>query len=294
MADQRAAVVSITAQSQEEEEEDNDKKVMLETSTTIELDTTPSLTFNDEDRGDDEDALDVTCEMLLLCLMEWPVSERMSQVRLQLDSETAPRASLQLKRLSAHAVSIAATKTPISEPRVSKLTTLPLFQMLEQSKSSKNDLETRLSFDLPAENASLFQKRPIPLVVAPALASLDYFSLGTSTTPPHSHSATMEDLTVALRSAAARARARVAKRAEKREGGAAVAKWDLLLTKIDSILSKLRSGKIALKNINPAAGRALAKSVSMIAVSGEYKPRNTTTKFLVEQKQQKSIPARLL
>ena len=298
MADQRAAVVSITAQSQEEEE-DNDKKVMLETSTSIELDTTPSLTFNDEDRGDDEDALDVTCEMLLLCLMEWPVSERMSDVRLELDSETAPRAALQLKRLSAHAVSIAATKTPISEPRVSRLASLPLFQMLEQSESSNNDLQTRLSFDLPPENASFFQKRPIPLVVAPALASLDYFSLGmsTSTTPPHLHSATMEDLTVALRAAAARARARVAKRAEKREGGAAVAKWDLLLTKIDSILSKLRSGKIALKNLHPGTGRSLAKSVAMIAVSGENKTRNTKTKLLIEkqqQQQQKSVSARLL
>lgn len=283
MADQRKAVVAITGKEKKEDDEGNG---VGETS----LDPLQHASIVDEDQRDEEDALDVACEMLLLCLMEWPVSERMNELRLELDSETAPRAALKLKRLSAQAVTLSsATQTrtaTISKPRLSNASSLPLFQMLEGNESEKQiSSDFKSSFDTPAEEAVLFEKRPIPPVVAPALASLDYYALGTSRSirPPHDpHSATMEDLTVALRSAAARARARVAKRAEKREGGAAVAKWDVLLTKIDTIISKLRNGKVAIKLLPPTAGRSLAKSVSIIAVASKVL-EGKNSKKLVKQ-----------
>jgi hypothetical protein len=271
MADQRKAVVAITSDEKLEKDDGDDSDHSFDPSY-------QSSSFFDEDQRDNEDALDVACEMLLLCLMEWPVSERMAEVKLELDSETAPRAALKLKRLSAEAAVNAANvsnNATISKPPLQQSSTssLPLFQMLEGTSAQNNGIsDFKSSFDTPAEQGSLIEKRPVPSVVAPALAMLDYFVLGASQSinpPLENHSATMEDLTVALKEAATRARARVARRAEKREGGAAVAKWDALLTKIDVIISKLRSGKVALRMLHPTAGRSLAKTIAMIAVSGK-------------------------
>jgi hypothetical protein len=301
MADQRKAVVAITSDEKLEKDDGDDSDHSFDPSY-------QSSSFFDEDQRDNEDALDVACEMLLLCLMEWPVSERMAEVKLELDSETAPRAALKLKRLSVEAAVNAANvsnNATISKPPLQQSSTssLPLFQMLEGTSGQNNGIsDFKSSFDTPAEQGSLIEKRPVPSVVAPALAKLDYFVLGASQSinpPLENHSATMEDLTVALKEAATRARARVAKRAEKREGGAAVAKWDALLTKIDVIISKLRSGKVALRMLHPTAGRSLAKTIAMIAVSGKeqhvvHKARVLKMQIQDSTTQKKSTIPRLL